>query len=507
MHPAQTVNTLLRIRVIRAIETAHQASQPEDSLMIRAAEATARTAMAMCDGGGRVLVLAGPGNNGGDAWVAARMLQQHWYKVSVLATAEPKAPDAVAARRAFLDAGGLSAGGWPAVKPDLIIDGLLGIGFGSKERGPPAEPLARLIASANQSGSPILALDVPSGLNADTGSRPGVCIRANRTITFIADKPGLHTGEGPDHAGLVEVADLATNLAMTAAENDADKGLLLTQDVPPASLRERRSNTHKGTFGSVGILGAARGTAGAGVLAARAALFSGAGKVYLAPLDEAVGAMDWLHPEIMFRRPRDLLDEKNSVVLVVGPGMGTGDSARSLLEAALKHTGPLVMDADALNLIARGRALQTLLKRRADAGHASILTPHPAEAGRLLGGDTATIGFDRIEAAQSLAGRFSATVVLKGCGTVIACPDHSWAINSTGNPGMAAGGMGDVLSGVLGAVLAQAAEAGLHLFSAVQLAVWAHGKAADNLVASGVGPVGLTPGEVLLACRHVLNHS
>lgn len=492
---------LMRVKAIRAIEVAYIARNRDDSLMIRAGEAAFRAATRLCEGAGRVLVLAGPGNNGGDAWVTARKLQQGWYKVSVLASGEPSAPEAVAARSDYLSAGGAVLADWPASSQDLVIDGLLGIGLSR----PPAVDLAAWIERANASGWPILSLDVPSGLNADTGTCPGSCIRATATITFIADKPGLHTGDGPDVAGTVEVADLGTASDLAADADPANCGVLWVNAAGPRGLPTRRRNTHKGLFGAVGVVGASRGMTGAGLLAARAALFSGAGKVFLAPLDESLPGVDWCQPEIMFRRPRDLLDSEALSAIVIGPGLGVSDTARNVLEVSLKQAAPVVIDADALNLVARGRALQTLLKRRAENGRLSILTPHPAEAARLLDMDTPAINRDRIEAARTLAARFAAIVVLKGVGSVIATADGRWAINGTGNPGMAAGGMGDVLAGILGALIGQVGEGSMSPFDAVQLGVWAHGQAADDCVAAGAGPIGLTPSEVLLACRATLN--
>lgn len=492
---------LLRVKAIRAIEASHLARAPHDSLMLRAADAAGRLAMTLCEGTGRVLVLAGPGNNGGDAWVTARKLQLAWYKVSVLADSEPAAPEALSARAEYLAAGGRLTTEWPEAAHDLIIDGLLGIGLSR----PPTDALAAWIRRANDSGWPILALDVPSGLNADTGVIAGECIRATTTLTFIADKPGLHTGSGPDFVGTLHVADLGTDPDSVAQADPSDSGPLWSRDSLPARLPTRKRNTHKGCYGAVGVIGAARGMAGAGLLAARVGLYAGAGKVFLAPLDESLGSVDGYQPEIMFRRPRELLESESLSSLVVGPGLGGADAAKNILETSLKHPCPVVLDADALNLVARGRALQTLLKRRADTGRLSILTPHPAEAGRLLDTDTAAVNLDRIDAATRLASRFGAIVVLKGAGSVIAAPDGSWAINATGNPGMAAAGMGDVLAGLLGALLAQASEYSLSPIDAVHLGVWAHGQAADQCVASGSGPIGLTPGEVAMACRAVLN--
>lgn len=469
--------------------------------MVRAAESAVKSAVEMCHGSGRILVMAGPGNNGGDAWVVARQLQKLWYRVTVLSVSVPRAAEAGAARNAFLEAGGTVVESWADTPQDLIIDGLLGIGLSR----PPESPIADWIDCAIASGWPILALDVPSGLDADTGRSPGRCIKARQTITFIAAKPGLYTGAGPDQAGVVEVANLGIDPEVMAGIDPRDHGQLLLRTTCPHALQPRRLDTHKGRFGTIGIIGGARGMAGAGLLAARTALFAGTGKVLLAPLDDSLGTVDWSHPEIMFRRPREILEDEGLSALVVGPGLGTVDAARNVLEIALKSTIPMVLDADALNLIARGRALQTSLKRRTENGFISILTPHPAEAARLLGTATADINAERINAAKGLADRFGAIVVLKGAGSVIAEPNGHWSINQSGNPGMAVGGMGDVLAGLLGALLAQSRESGLSAADIARLATWVHGRAADEMVAGGNGPVGLTPSEVAQACRTVLN--
>ncbi|MDX2220388.1 MAG: NAD(P)H-hydrate dehydratase [Burkholderiales bacterium] len=496
-----TTIPLLPTSAIRAIEVEHARREPGSSLMLRAADAAVRTAVEMCGGSGRILVMAGPGNNGGDAWVVARQLQALWYRVTVLSISAPKAVEAAAAHTAFLEAGGTVVESMPDAAQDLIIDGLLGIGLSR----PPESPVSDWIDCANASGWPILALDVPSGLDADTGRVAGRCIKARQTITFIADKPGLHTGEGPDHAGTVEVASLGIDPEVMSGVDPKDRGQLLLRATCPHPLQPRRLDTHKGRFGTTGIIGGARGMAGAGLLAARTALFAGAGKVFLGLLDETLGTVDWNHPEIMFRRPRDMLENEVISALIIGPGLGTTDAARNILESSLKSSIPIVLDADALNLVSRGRALQTALKRRAENGFVSIMTPHPSEAARLLGTQTADIRTDRINAAKALAARFGSVVVLKGVGSVIAEPSGSWSINQSGNPGMAAGGMGDVLAGLLGALLAQSQESGLSAVDVVRLATWVHGRAADELVAGGTGPIGLTPSEVARACRTVLN--
>ncbi len=262
------------------------------------------------------------------------------------------------------------------------------------------------------------------------------------------------------------------------------------------ALPPRQRDSNKGDFGSVGILGGAPGMTGAVLLAARAALHLGAGKVYAASLSKGLVA-DIVQPEIMLLDPSQLLDTALTV-LAVGPGLGRSEQARQLLEIALKNPAILVLDADALNLLATSPDLKNLTLARTSP---TLLTPHPGEAARLLGCDTKTIQRDRPAAALQLAEKYCAWVVLKGAGSICTGPGKEWRINATGNPGLSSAGMGDVLTGMVAALLAQ----GLEPFAALQLAVYLHGAAADALLLQGIGPVGLTASEVLLEARKILN--
>jgi hydroxyethylthiazole kinase-like uncharacterized protein yjeF len=484
---------LFSVEQIRAIESGFARAHPDISLMQRAGEAAARFAATLAGrDGGRVLVLAGPGNNGGDAWVAARALQQSWHRVTVCCEAPEtiSAAEGKAARDAFIKDGGKIVAAWPADEAhDLIVDGLLGIGLARAVGG----DMAELIERANASGITVLALDIPSGLGADSGVAPGAAIRAQHTLTFIGAKPGLFTADGRDHAGDVRVETLGIDAALLDSPNS-----LLTAEAVRPLVPKRNHNSHKGHFGSVGILGGSQGMAGAALLAARAALHLGAGKVLLAMMCDDAPAVDLLQPEIMMRKPRDLLAKEISSALVIGPGMGVSDMAKNIVAEALKTALPLVIDADALNLIADGRALQNQLVRRTGT---SLLTPHPGEAARLLQCTTHEVQADRVKAACALAGRFKSQVVLKGCGSVVAFPDGAWHINASGNPGMASGGMGDALAGMLGALLAQ----GVAPQDALMLGVCLHGAAADLAVEQRCGPTGLTASEVIFCAREVLN--
>ncbi len=494
MHALPDLAPVLRVPEVRAVEAAAFAATPRPDLMARAGEAAAKCARRMLGGGQRVLVLAGPGNNGGDALVAASHLRQAWLDVEVVLLGDPShlPADAAGALAAWHGAGGHVRGtlATKAPPPDLVIDGLLGIG---KTR-PLEGALAQAAAWMNGCGRPVLALDVPSGLDADTGAVHGVAVKATRTITFIALKPGLLTREGPDHAGVVEVADLD----LAAEVRGRAHGARLDARILRAALAPRRNDSHKGSHGSIGILGGAPGMAGAVLLAARAALLAGSGRVYAGFLDPSAPALDASQPELMLRPAAQVLAMDGLDVLVCGPGMGASDAALDCVRRALAFPRALLLDADALNLLAADETLRAAAARRTAP---TWLTPHPGEAARLLGTDTAGIAADRVAAALAIAQRFRATTLLKGAGSIVADATGAWTINPSGNPGLAAAGMGDVLCGLAAALAAQGADPVLVLPAAAHL----HGLAADRLLGLHGGPVGMTAGEVAVAARDVLN--
>jgi len=466
--------------------------------MERAGRAIAERARALAaDSGAPILVVAGPGNNGGDAWVAAERLREGFHRVVVLDAAgtEPGAPEARAAKAAFTAAGGEATRGWPQGRYALVVDGLLGIGLAREVDAAYADLIARI----NAAGCPVLAIDVPSGLDAATGRARGAAVRASNTLTFIALKPGLLTGDGPEHIGRLEVDDLGTGVAAHAAA----RGSLLAPAVVRGWLAPRAADTHKGSFGTLGVIGGNRGMVGAALLAARAALHCGAGKVYAGLLAGDAPTYDPVQPELMLRPVDDAL---SAHVLVVGPGAGASASITSasmferiVLPAVINSAKPLVIDADAINALAVHESVRNLLAAGRKAP--TVLTPHPGEAARLLHTDTRTVQADRVGAALEIARRFKADIVLKGAGSVCASPDGRFAINTTGNPGLASGGTGDVLAGMIGALLCQ----GLDATRALHLAVCLHGAAADSLVARGLGPAGLTASELIPEARRLMN--
>jgi ADP-dependent NAD(P)H-hydrate dehydratase / NAD(P)H-hydrate epimerase len=493
MNAAPRLAPIYRSTELRAVEAAAK----DLPLMERAGVAAAEVARTMAgDRGGAVLVLAGPGNNGGDGFVVARRLREAFFDVTVVFSGDPaKLPtDAAGALRAFVASGGATV----AVLPDgwagsLIVDGLFGIGLAR----PLAAEYANLVAWANASRKPILALDVPSGLDADTGMALGTVIRAQATATFIALKPGLLTGDGVDLCGEVSVHPLGLDAEAHGPAPGHRLDWTALAAALPAVLRRNVRNVHKGTFGTLGIVGGSDGMIGAPLLAGRAALHAGAGKLWIGFAAATPPAIDWSQPELMLRTAREVLNA-GADALICGPGLGTRAAARILVARAIASAAPLLLDADALNAIAADRTVAAAVAARTSP---TIITPHPAEAGRLLGIPTAAVEADRIKAAQALAAKFSAAVVVKGAGSVLAYPDGTWDINATGNPALASGGTGDVLAGFAGAFLAQ----GLDAKCALRFAVCLHGAAADACVREGRGPVGLAASELAPVARALLN--
>ena len=470
--PLTQEHALLDVASTRALEQRLAATLPPHALMARAGEAVAHLALAVAPHAQRIWVAAGPGNNGGDGLEAACHLQRWGKAVSVSLIGDPATLPADAREAlARAQAAGVQIGADSAPMPDLALDALLGIGASRSPQGELETAIRRLNALA----CPVLAIDLPSGLDADTGRTLGdACVVATHTLTMLALKPGLFTAAGRDHAGAVWLDPLGCDDSAAAA--------------PPAWLsgvtptRPRRHAQHKGSFGDVAIVGGAHGMSGAALLAARAAHAAGAGRVFVEGLDDAVAALDPQRPELMFRRGWTAQVTAATLTATTAvAGCGGGDAVRTPLPRLLSLAGRLVLDADALNTLARDATLMALLQARAGRGLPTVLTPHPLEAARLLECTTAEIQADRLHAARELSSRCRCVVVLKGSGSVIAAPDQVARINSTGNAALASAGTGDVLAGWLGGRWAQldSGDAAATAFHCAVQAVAEHGAAAE----------------------------
>jgi hydroxyethylthiazole kinase-like uncharacterized protein yjeF len=514
-----TAMRLLTTTDLRQAEQRAAQTLPARTLMLRAAQAAADLAMAQFRE--PYLVLAGLGNNGGDALETALLLQQAWQQVSVVLLADPSQLP-FDARQAYERCRAANVPLRSTLPESLmgfhcVIDGLFGIGL----KRALEKPLAAWVSALNTSAIPVLALDIPSGLNADTGrvvgGASGVAVKASQTLSFIAGKPGLWTAEGSEYCGQIQVADLGLSEIISTPYPNAG-GLNAPELFYPA-LHLRPADSHKGSFGNVHVVGGQSGMAGAALLAGRTALFSGAGRVYVHSL--AGLELDPLHPELMLRDARHSPDpdDLREGVNVCGPGLGSSEPAQAWLQTCLHSHNALVLDADALNLLAQDQAWKKLLHARQAP---TVLTPHPLEAARLLQEEAAEVNADRLRAARELAEIYGATVVLKGAGTIITRPAELppaegplWLINPTGNPGLASAGTGDVLAGVMGALIASALQqeknstltAHALAFYCACAAVWLHGKAAETLSADPLhsGPIGLSASELLPSIRRELN--
>jgi hydroxyethylthiazole kinase-like uncharacterized protein yjeF len=456
---------LFDVAATRRIEQLALELAPPHSLMQRAGRASARLALAVAPHAQTLWVAAGPGNNGGDGLEAAAHLQRSGKQTLVtwLGKLEHASSDTAASWQRAVDAG-VEFADTPPERFDLCLDALLGIGAGR----PPASRMAEWVVHMNTAAVPILAIDVPTGLNADTGHCAGPHVRAHTTLSLLTLKPGLFTAHGRDAAGRVWLDDLQVDAA------SAPFAALATPCASYGGCPEPRARlhaSHKGSFGDVAVVGGGPGMVGAAVLAASAALHFGAGRVYLAALDPALTGAALAQPELMLREAGQLALADLAVVC----GCGGGDAVRAHLPRVLSGAARLVLDADALNAVALDTQLQRLLRGRAARGWRTVLTPHPLEAARLLGTDSQSVQQDRLAAARQLAEAWRCTVVLKGSGTVLAAPGRMARINPTGNARLATAGTGDVLAGAIGAALA----AGLPEHEAAWQAVYLHGLCAD----------------------------
>ncbi|MEY8703316.1 NAD(P)H-hydrate dehydratase [Francisella philomiragia] len=376
---------------------------------------------------------------------------------------------------------------------DIVIDGIFGIGLDRDLQG----DILELVKFINQSSKYILAIDVPSGLGAFNAKVYGEAIQARQTITFLADKQGLHTGAGLDYAGQITVKKLIDNqnIKITQSEYQVYKNDI--QDINLDNILRKKKNTNKGTYGNLAIIGGNVGMNGALQLAGKSSLYSGCGKVSMISLDKDFRA-DMSMPELMTKSLQSIPKNLNSFsALAIGIGFDTTYESQQVLERIIDNlTQPAIFDADALNIISTNQQIREKFINLEN----KIITPHPAEAARLLGCTTKEIQDDRFAAVRALAKKYNSTVVLKGAGSLI-CKDDEIYINATGNQGMAVAGQGDVLSGIIGAFLAQ----GLDTLSASRLAVYIHGLAGDSLAKKLGGYIGIFPSRVAEEVSHILN--
>ena len=466
---------------------------PGYTLMSRAGEAAFQRLRQRWPNARRIAVICGGGNNGGDGYVVARLAHQAGLDVHVLTLADPETLRGDA-QTAWRDAGAAAVSIQPfnavALKGvDLLVDAILGTGL---ER-PVSGTWREAIEALNAHPADLFALDIPSGLHADTGAILGVAIQAAATMTFIGLKQGLFTGQGPACCGEINFADLDVPPDIYPALHPAS-WRYAGEDLPTLLPRRPRS-AHKGYFGHVLVIGGELGLAGAARMAGEAAARCGAGLISIATRAAHAGLQAAVRPELMFHgveQPNDLaplLDR--ATVIAIGPGLGRSDWGRVMLHAALSSDKPLVVDADGLNLLAIEPAFRENW----------ILTPHPGEAARLLKMTPMEVEMDRFAAVEDLALRYGGVAILKGAGSLIASREEGQvALCTVGNPGMASGGMGDVLTGVIAALVAQ----GLPLFAAAKAGVYLHGLAGDQAALAG-GERGLLATDLLPFLRQAVN--
>lgn len=487
---------LYRAEQVRELDriTIQEKGIPGFTLMRRAARAAFDRLLAQWPAPDKITIFCGAGNNGGDGYVMASLARQCGVAIEVIQLGDKARlkGDALQAMQlaeqdgvaitAFCESISLEQG--------VVVDALLGTGLAGAVRG----DYVAAIQQINASGLPVLAVDIPSGLCSDTGRTLGVAVKADQTVSFIGLKQGLLSADGPENCGDLYYNDLA--VPAEVFEQVPASSQRLSLDVLGKNLPRRSRNSHKGNFGHVMIVGGDHGMAGAAVMASQAALKVGAGLVSCATRPEHIAALIARCPEVMAHavisgQEVEPLLERPSVI-VVGPGLGQGPWGEQLLQKVIATDLPLVVDADALNILAAGRVVKTPYRDN------WILTPHPGEAARLLACDTADIQKDRFAAVTELQKRYGGAVILKGAGTLVAA-GLGTALSRYGNPGMASGGMGDVLSGVLGGLLAQ----GLAPETAARLGVCLHGKAGD--LAAEAGERGTSATDLLSCLRMLVN--
>ncbi len=456
-------------------------------LMLKAAQACLDSIKTHYSAVEKLAVICGAGNNAGDGYLVAKLAKQDGYHIQVISVINPNrlSADAKLAKDDFIQSGGKISSNLDLINEpyDLIVDAILGTGVNRDVE----DDFLTAINLINQQSAPVFSLDIPSGLNADTGCVMGAAIHASHSLSFIVHKQGMHTGLAADYIGSLLFSDL--DVLPDIVEQTESATHLITK----LSLAKRNKSAHKGHFGHSLLVGGDYQYAGAIQLAAQAALNSGSGLVSVATRSQHAQNMHISCPELMDIAVEEVADIKNTLsnfnVLVIGPGLGQNEWGKSLFNALINSQLPKVLDADALNFLAKNPMYSDNW----------ILTPHPGEAARLLNTTTQAILVDRFQAVKNLQKKYGGICILKGAGTLI-YDGHSISVNSTGNPGMASGGMGDVLAGLIGGLVAQ--KYSLH--AAAVAGVFLHGLAAD-IVAKQAGERGLRASQVINNIQQVVN--
>lgn len=468
---------------------------PGYTLMERAGKAALKVLQKTWPEARSIDVFCGVGNNGGDGYVLANLAAKQGYQIQVFQMGDPSNihGDALIAYQACQEAGVKTSLWQPEdkIEADIIVDALLGTGLNSTL----SDEWQQVVSAINQSGQPVLSIDIPSGLDCNQGIALGASIRAHTTVTFIGLKRGLLTGEARDYCGNLHFSNLSVppslyeSFPVSLERISVDK---LSRELP-----RRQPTAHKGLFGHVLIIGGNHGMMGAALLAGMAALYAGAGLVSVATRKEHCAAMTSAQPELMCHAVdneedlKPLLDK--ATMVAIGPGLGQGAWGQGLVEAVLKISKPLVMDADALNILSNLEGEQ-----KKDNW---VLTPHPGEAARLLGCSIADIQSDRYQKAMSLQEKYQGVVVLKGTGTIVTSQNAIPAVCAYGNPGMASGGMGDILTGLIASLIAQ----GMPIRGSACLGVGLHSKAADIFAETSLR--GMLASNLLPIVRELLNRT
>lgn len=486
-------NALYRCEQIRACEqqAVNLYQKDENALMAQAGAEAFSYLQKLYPHVKHIAVFCGSGNNAGDGYVLARLAHEQGFSVTVYQCKSLEdLPSAArnAARLALAAGVDCQSADEPLdSEAELIVDALLGIGI----KGPVHGIIANAIHQINASGLPVLSIDIPSGLNADTGLVENFCVNATATITFIGLKTGMYTLDGPDYCGVIQCSHLNLETCRTKLTHYAS---LLRDSTLPLPLASRKMNSHKGDYGHVLIIGGGPGMPGAVSLAAKAALRTGAGVVSVATWPEHVKGALPLTPEAMIwgiKTAKELMPLlAKATVCVIGPGLRDSDWAKSLFLAAITSQLPMIIDASALRLLAQHPQMDDNW----------ILTPHPGEASSLLACSVRDVQMDRYHAASNLQQQYGGVVVLKGVGTIVQTAERNIFVCPKGNPGMATAGMGDILSGIIAAFCAQ----GFSLSDAAKLGVWVHAVAGDK-AAEKLGEVGLLASDLLDYIPDILN--